>query len=334
MQSKFEEFFEKIKNQTTYDEEELIKLVESSKVTQEDKKNKVANFANILFKLSKSTPTLDSINATVIKQVNDDVQKYIDEVDGDINVCFTIALIFISITILFKHDPSVNSLLNNATNILIKVLYKQGNHTDSMDLLIGTFEILSKKTNDENKRMYYVSRSNEIVRYKSDLQAGKDVKLSPTSSEKLQKAFAYKEKGTDAFKKNDWKGAIFNYHCAKNYVSGLMGLGDEEDTLSKNMVLVLTNNIAFCNMKLGRFVKAIDQFDIVINSEPNNVKALYRRGKCLVSEKQYIHAEEDLKKALSISPNDKEIIAELNLCKQKLSDFKKIEAKAYSKMFD
>ncbi|KAN0041907.1 hypothetical protein ACTFIV_004461 [Dictyostelium citrinum] len=333
MQAKFEQFFEKVKNQTTYDEEQLLKLIESSKVTQKEKKEKVANFANILFKLSKSTPS-DSINATIIKQVNDDAQKYINEVDGDVDVSYTIALIFISITKLFKQDAGINSLLNNATTILVNLLYKKGDHIDSMDLLIETFEVLSKKTNDENKKMYYVSRSNEIARYKADFQSGKEVKLSPTSSEKLQKAFAYKEKGTDAFKKNDWKGAIYNYHCANNYVTGLMGLGDEEDTLSKNLVLVLTNNIAICNMKLGKFNRSIDLLDQVLKSEPNNVKALYRRGKCLIAEKQYVHAEEDLEKALALSPGDKEIVAELKNCKQKLNDFKKIEAKAYSKMFD
>ncbi|EAL64535.1 hypothetical protein DDB_G0285827 [Dictyostelium discoideum AX4] len=333
MQAKFEEFFQKVKNQTTYDEEELFKLVELSKVTQEDKKEKVANFANILFKLTKSTPS-DSINATIIKQVNDDARKYIDEVGDDVNVSFTIALIFVTIIQLFKQDASINSLLNNASTILVNILYKQGNHIDSMDLLIETFEILSKKTNDENKRMYYVSRSNEIARYKSDFQSGKQVKLSPTSSEKLQKAFTYKEKGTDAFKKSDWKGAIFNYHCANNYVTGLMGLGDEEDTISKNLVLVLTNNIAICNMKLGKFKRSIELLDQVLKSDPNNVKALYRRGKCLVAEKEYIHAEEDLEKALTLTPNDKEIIAELKICRQKSNEFKKVEAKAYSKMFD
>lgn len=49
-------------------------------------------------------------------------------------------------------------------------------------------------------------------------------KLSPTSSEKLQKAFAYKEKGTDAFKKSDWKGAIFNYHCVCNFFFKLFSI--------------------------------------------------------------------------------------------------------------
>ncbi|EGC38146.1 hypothetical protein DICPUDRAFT_149232 [Dictyostelium purpureum] len=305
------------------------KLITSSnfKIQDEQQQNKAVEFAEKIVESLKK--------GTSLKSEIEGISKYINGLgDENIYISYNIGNSLITTGYLYFKGENQCICLNEGALFLMNTFNKNSRDKEIMNTLIKAFDALSNITKDENKRMYYVTRNNELHRYRTALENGEDIKLSPSSTEKLHKAFAYKEAGTEAFRASDWKKAIFQYHCANNYVTGLLGLPDSDEALAKNLNITLLNNIAVCNMKLLRYNRAIEILDKVIDSEPNNVKALFRRGKCLVQEKQYIYAEEDLQKAIALAPNDKEIQNEIKILNVKLKGFNKLQSQVYSKMFD
>nr|XP_014340350.1 PREDICTED: peptidyl-prolyl cis-trans isomerase FKBP8-like [Latimeria chalumnae] len=77
------------------------------------------------------------------------------------------------------------------------------------------------------------------------------------------------------------------------------------------------NNLAAVQLKLGLFEDALASSNAVLQLDPDNVKALCRKGKLLSEKGDYQSATELLKKALRLEPTTKAIHAELsNLVKK------------------
>jgi len=221
------------------------------------------------------------------------------------------------------------TLLDKSTSIDPKYM-------DALELLIAVYDILSKSKDhsDDKKQMYYTSKKSEFTHFVKSIQNGEDVKLPKTSLSKYEKAIAEKETGTEFFKKGDWKKAMYHYHCSRNYIIGLFGLDAKNELNAKQLNIVLLNNLALCNSKLGKNERAVQLLDQVLKEEPNNVKALFRRGKAHTLLKHYGDAQDDLEAALRISPDDKEIARELKVLEVASKSYRANEAKVYSKMFE
>jgi len=72
----------------------------------------------------------------------------------------------------------------------------------------------------------------------------------------------------------------------------------------------------------------------VLDIDPNNVKALFRRGKAYLAQQDLDKAEADLTKASNAAPDDKAILKELSALKLKGKQQEKKQQKFYSGMFD
>lgn len=76
----------------------------------------------------------------------------------------------------------------------------------------------------------------------------------------------------------------------------------------------LYTNRAICNHMLNKFTEVIDDTTFVLNRiDPQNAKALYRRGVALSNQHDYEKAIVDLEKAIKIDPNNNLIKEELNI---------------------
>ncbi len=71
----------------------------------------------------------------------------------------------------------------------------------------------------------------------------------------------------------------------------------------------------------------------MLDLEPNNLKALFRRGKLYSQVGELDRARTDLEKARNISPKDVEITKELTLLEKKEKDQNVQQKSFYSKMF-
>lgn len=71
----------------------------------------------------------------------------------------------------------------------------------------------------------------------------------------------------------------------------------------------------------------------MLNKEPYNVKAYYRRALARLALNDYDKALNDLKKALSLHPTDAIVMASLEHAKKLKLHYLRREKRAYSKLF-
>jgi len=92
------------------------------------------------------------------------------------------------------------------------------------------------------------------------------------------------------------------------------------------------NNMAAAQMKLEQYDAALSSVDKVIKCQPNNTKALFRKGKILYIKNNIEESVDCMKKALDSDPNESEIRAELIKIQTKLKADIEVEKKLYRKM--
>lgn len=105
-----------------------------------------------------------------------------------------------------------------------------------------------------------------------DFKDKKKEKWEYSDEEKLASALALKESGNEKLKIGNAKGAADDYKEGIDFV--------EHETLaeSKQLLKTLRLNLAQAYLKLNKSTDVVDQCTKVIKDEPNNLKALYRRG--------------------------------------------------------
>lgn len=89
-----------------------------------------------------------------------------------------------------------------------------------------------------------------------------------------------------------------------------------------------------CFVKTESWDNVVKYTTKVIDSEPKNVKALFRRGQARYHLKDYDRAQDDLMVALQLEPSDSAIQKHLDACKRALRDFKQKEKEMYASMFN
>jgi len=152
--------------------------------------------------------------------------------------------------------------------------------------------------------------------------------------DKLAKAEEIKEEGNKLYKEKKFGDAVDKYEEAPSlfhycystdpgWRKNNRGIDDDvlvlvDDTGAdeneaaqiKRLRLTCALNIAQCKLKLTKFDEAVKACDVVLELDPNNLKALYRRAEGLVRPSgatAYDHdmAIKDLNKATQIDPDDK-----------------------------
>eukprot|EP01122_Echinamoeba_exundans_P010741 TRINITY_DN4079_c0_g1_i2.p1 TRINITY_DN4079_c0_g1~~TRINITY_DN4079_c0_g1_i2.p1 ORF type:complete len:189 (+),score=47.26 TRINITY_DN4079_c0_g1_i2:39-569(+) len=142
--------------------------------------------------------------------------------------------------------------------------------------------------------------------------------------EKIAKAEEYKLKGNEAFKTGNLKEALRNYHVATIHIKGLMQTTEEQKKTIDAINLACQSNMVACYMKLEEWEKVMNTCTTILTKDPNNVKALFRRGRAHIFRQNLDLAKADLNAAKALSPNDKDVELELQRLSQK---YKESEAK-------
>ena len=83
----------------------------------------------------------------------------------------------------------------------------------------------------------------------------------------------------------------------------------------KNTTLLMNRCGTF--LRIGNYTACIQDADKVLESDVNNVKAYYRKGRALIGVSKYSEAVKTLRKASSLDPNEREIIAALKEAESK-----------------
>jgi len=165
--------------------------------------------------------------------------------------------------------------------------------------------------------------------------------------EKVGLGIALKEKGNEYFKKQEYRNAMKNYHKALLHVKGLidqpslpgneMNEKDISDEVKNNIYQIqfsCYNNLAACLLKDGRWDRTEHYCNEALKLQPQNAKALFRRGQSYFHMKDFDKAERDLKAAEQLEPKDSSIKRMLALLEVELKKVREKEKKIYAGMFD
>lgn len=154
-----------------------------------------------------------------------------------------------------------------------------------------------------------------------------------SKQEKIDVAGKRKEDGNTLFKSGNYQRALKKYNKAVDYVSEDGSFGDEDQELVKALRVSCWLNGAACSLKLHDFEDAIKLCSKVLDVEFQNVKALYRRAQAFMETADLDLAELDIKKALEINPQNREVKSVQKTLTQLQLERNKRDSKLYMNMF-
>ncbi|PNY10003.1 peptidyl-prolyl cis-trans isomerase fkbp62-like protein, partial [Trifolium pratense] len=187
----------------------------------------------------------------------------------------------------------------------------------------------------ESQQELAVIPSNSTVYYEVELVAFDKEKESwdMSTEEKIEAAGKKKEEGNVLFKAGKYARASKRYEKAVKYIEYDSSFSDEEKKLSKTLKIASLLNNAACKLKLKEYKDAEKLCTKVLDIESTNVKALYRRAQASIQLTDLDLAEIDIKKALEVDPDNREVKLEYRNLKEKVKEYNKKQAKFYGNMF-
>ncbi|XP_066588765.1 AH receptor-interacting protein isoform X2 [Prorops nasuta] len=158
-----------------------------------------------------------------------------------------------------------------------------------------------------------------------------------TESEKLQNIPQLREKGNTLFKQKDYEAASRNYAMAIGLLDQLMlaEKPNEKEWAELNEKRIpLLLNYAQCKLINKEYYEVIEHCSNVLKNDPDNIKALYRRGKAYIGIWDEKKAINDLEKVKLLDFSlKKSIDKELRDFLEKIKEKEKTQQKKLAQMF-
>ena len=133
-----------------------------------------------------------------------------------------------------------------------------------------------------------------------------------TSHEKLVLAIAKKDYGNNLYNNYLMERAIRKYSLSLKILNSIYITDNEEDKQEvKKLKINCHLNIAACYLKIDKENEAVQECSAALKIEPNNIKALFRRGRARMEMRDWDNAEIDFNKALELDNENQEIKNEL-----------------------
>ncbi|KAL8057961.1 hypothetical protein ABFX02_04G217900 [Erythranthe guttata] len=176
-----------------------------------------------------------------------------------------------------------------------------------------------------NSTVYYEA---ELVSFVKDKES-----WDMNTEEKIEAAGKKKEEGNALFKAGKYLRASKRYEKAAKFIEYDTTFSEEEKKQSKLLKVTCNLNNAACKLKLKEYKQAEKLCTKVLELEGTNVKALYRRAQAYMNMADLDLAEFDIKKALEIDPDNRDVKLEYKVLKEKVKEINKKDAKFYGNMF-
>ncbi|KAG5190547.1 hypothetical protein JKP88DRAFT_266903 [Tribonema minus] len=155
----------------------------------------------------------------------------------------------------------------------------------------------------------------------TDEDDGDDIDFSSggdNTEAKLLKALSFKDRGNDAIKNNEVEDAKRMYERGLKIVNTIYG---EEQ--ASGLKVMLSLNLALACTKLSQFGEAIRAADTALQLQPDNTKAMFRRGVARAAFGMLEEAKTDLAEVIKMDPKNAAARKELKAVKERLVEQKK-----------
>ncbi|KAI4300926.1 hypothetical protein L6164_034252 [Bauhinia variegata] len=176
--------------------------------------------------------------------------------------------------------------------------------------------------------------ANEVLHYEVDLVDF--IKEKPfwkmNTQEKIEACERRKHDGNLLFKAENFMRASKKYEKAVEYIEFDHSFTDDEKCHATTLRISCYLNNAACKLKLGEYAEASKLCTKVLERDPFNVKALYRRCQAYMKTSDLEKAEADIKKALTIDSNNRDLRLEYKELKLKQKEHSRCQADIFSTM--
>lgn len=147
--------------------------------------------------------------------------------------------------------------------------------------------------------------------------------------EKLEQAKLLKEQGNKYLKESKLLLALKKYNRAKTYLTGFVKETDE----SKQLQIAVHSNLSLLYQKQNNNDEVFANCNKVLELDPKNIKALYRRGQVRLTTQDFESAIADFNSVLEAEPSNKAAQNQIAIANHQISQYKKREKQLYSNMF-
>lgn len=136
------------------------------------------------------------------------------------------------------------------------------------------------------------------------------VNYNMTYEDRCNEANRIKEAGNKVFKASRYERALEKYEAANSSLEPI----NDCPSLFRPIHFLLCGNITLCNLRMEKWHEAETHARKILDYNPNDTKALYRRALARSGLQNYEAALNDLKNAKRVSEekNDKEMLAAIN----------------------
>ncbi|XP_059668285.1 70 kDa peptidyl-prolyl isomerase-like [Cornus florida] len=152
------------------------------------------------------------------------------------------------------------------------------------------------------------------------------------TNEKIEACEMKKHDGNLLFKAGKFQRASKKYEKASKYVEFDHSFNEDEKSQANALRLSCNLNNAACKLKLGENLQASRLCTKVLELDPLNVKALFRRSQVYLRISELEKAEADIKRALTIDPDNRDVKLEYKKLKEKKKEYAGYEAAIFSNM--
>ncbi|EAN85727.1 putative FK506-binding protein (FKBP)-type peptidyl-prolyl isomerase [Trypanosoma cruzi] len=176
--------------------------------------------------------------------------------------------------------------------------------------------------------------SGEPVTYVVELYGLETVKIWKLEGrERLIECERRRQQGNDAFRAGKLEAAMRKYRRAIEFLETDSGLKDEEKEEARKARVILFGNLSQVLLSRQKFSECVGYCDKVLEKEPQNPKALYRRAKanCLLCE--WDEAKRDVEQLLAIDAQNTDAKVLLQQLQEKRRAYEKKQQAIYKKMF-
>ncbi|CAI9777005.1 unnamed protein product [Fraxinus pennsylvanica] len=154
-----------------------------------------------------------------------------------------------------------------------------------------------------------------------------------STPEKIEAAGKKKDEGNALFKTGKYERASKRYEKAVKLIEYDSSFGEDEKQQAKLLKVSCNLNNAACKLKLKDYKEAVKLCTKVLEIESQNVKALYRRAQAYIHLVDLDLAELDIKKALEIDPDNRDVKLEYKVLKEKVKEYNRKDAQFYGNIF-
>lgn len=176
---------------------------------------------------------------------------------------------------------------------------------------------------------------NATLTYELELVSMENAKESwdMSDQEKVEAAASKKEKANKLYRDGKTARAITLYNKASSLITNDKAFTDELKAQVREIKKAVHLNLAAAHIKQANHKQAIIEAGKVLDLDPINVKALYRRAQAYIAQGDYVEAEQDIKKGLIEHADNVDLLALHRKLKIMMRDQAKKESALYSKMF-